>query len=667
MDKYYNHPNVESTVGTGIQKNLDKNRAKFLNTHDVISAKVVTLKDPYRSGNIGIKITGVHQEDVPAEDVLFAPMLMPFGGGDGYGFFSMPPIGSDVMVTFLDGDLKNPVILGAWQSRKMILKSQSSFNEIATTIGAGANYRALANTILIPASKAFGDSKQFFQLGQLTPASQDAIKGFALGAMKTIIPGFVGQILGPAACFIDFNTAIDTVLGPPLTAIISGLSTDVDTSIAIATTTDTVTPLIIQGKVQVVSLVAQLNSAFAMVSTQLTSLDSAIKGMPGLISQGLNSVASDALTGILGQPIKDAITSVNPILQAQIIGSIQAAATQGIRQITAMTGVGSSLDTALKGANLATAVTSGTITEAEATKALQEDTVDWVLGKSEGGEVLQVYGPQCPLPYMNQTPGRALDVLGQNLTQNTDPNQEELNSCYLSQDLATDSSSGAINPAPCNYIWKSPEGSAIEIDDTGYAENGKGIDNRGVRLTTKKGALVHLVDEKDGECILIRDKNNNYIWIDTINNNINIFSNNNMSEKITKDKTTTCVNMSETMTGAQTTTVAKDQKETISGNKYSNTALNRIETVGTNWSITVNGNANIYSNENVAISAAKEVIVGGGLKAVLASDVMVKLKAPIISIEGGTTGASWMAPTPIHIWSAVEVHLKAPLINIGAT
>jgi len=106
MDKYYNLPNVESTVGVGIQKNLDRNRAKFWNTHDIFPARVVTLKDPYRSGNIGIKITGIHtglnSPDVPPQDVLFAPMIMPFGGGSnpksgsGYGFFAMPPIGSDV-------------------------------------------------------------------------------------------------------------------------------------------------------------------------------------------------------------------------------------------------------------------------------------------------------------------------------------------------------------------------------------------------------------------------------------------------------------------------------------------------------------------------------------------------------------------------------------------
>lgn len=676
MDRYYNNPNIESTVGAGIQKNLDRNRAKFLNTHDILAARVVTLKDPYRSGNIGIRITGVHSginsPDVPAEDVLFAPMIMPFGGGDGYGFFSMPPVGSDVYVTFLDGDLKNPVILGSWQSRKMISKpaSQGSANEISSVIASGANYRALATTALDPNSKAFNDAKKVFKDGQLSLASQEAIKGFALGQMKDIIKGQVGQVLGPLTSFVDYDATLDAVLGPPLTAVITGISSSVNTSITAAKITDTVTPLLIQGQAQISSLMTQLSSAFTTVTSGLTTLDGAVKGMPGIIAQGLSTVTSDAATGVLGQPIKDAIASVNPNLQTKMLGYIQSAATKGASEVTSYFGVETSLDAALKVKDLADSVTFGKVTEDEATKALETDTVDWVLSKSSGGETIEVYGPQCPLPYKNQTPGRSLEELGQNLTDNTPLDQEELNSCYLSQDLDTGSNS-AINPAPACYIWKSPEGSSVEIDDTGYAENGKGIDNRGVRLTTKKGALVHLVDEKDGECILIRDKNNNYIWIDTVNNKIDIFSNGDMGEKITKNKTTTCVNMTETIEGSQVTTVSKDQKETIDGNKYSNTSLNRIENVGvagkSTWSITINGDANIHASENVAISAAKEVIVGGGLKAVLASDVEVKLKAPIISIEGGGTSAEWQSPTPIHIWSAVEVHLRAPLINMGAT
>ena len=168
MDKYYNNPNIQATNTAAVQKDLDRNRASFLKSHDILPAKVVTLKDPYRSGNIGIVITGVHNPSTPASDVIFAPMLMPFGGGpgrsndpngSGYGFFSMPAVGSDVMVTFLDGDLKNPVILGSWQSRTMISRpaSQQSSNEISSVLAAGSNNRALANTVLATASKAFND------------------------------------------------------------------------------------------------------------------------------------------------------------------------------------------------------------------------------------------------------------------------------------------------------------------------------------------------------------------------------------------------------------------------------------------------------------------------------------------------------------------------------
>ena len=680
MDKYYNNPDIQATNTIYVQKDLDRNRAHFLASHDILPAKVVTLKDPYRSGNIGIVITGVHDPKTPASDVLFAPMLMPFGGGpgrndpngSGYGFFAMPAVGSDVMVTFLDGDLKNPVILGSWQSRTMITKpaSQISSNEISSVIASGSNYRALNTTVLTPGAKAYSDSKQNFQLDQLTIPSQDAIKGFAAGQMEDIITGYVGQVLGPVTGIPLFNGALNSVLGPSLTAVMNTLADNATTAINTAVGSGSSIPLLLQGKAQVTSLFSQLSSAFTTISTELPILASNLKEMPGLVSEGLSTLTNDAFTGVLGTDIQNSLMSATPALKTQITNYIQEKAISGLLSSTSIAGVSSGLDSVLKATNLSNAVTSGRISEPDAIKALENDTVDWLLSKENGGDTIQIYGPQCPLPYKNQTPGRTIETLGQNLTQNTPIDQEELNSCYLSRDLDTSTETNAtdaLNPSPACYIWKSPEGSAIEIDDTGYAENGKGLDNRGVRLTTKKGALVHLIDEKDGECILIRDKNNNYIWINTITNDINIFTGNNMGEKITKDKTTTCVNMSETMTGSQVTSVAKDQKESIVENKYSNTGLNRIENVGKNWTISINGDATIYSNGNTAVTAEKQVFIGSGIRSTLESETEVRIKAPIINIEGGVSGTYMTSPYPIHIASAVLVHLKAPLITMGST
>ena len=139
---------IDSTMGVGTQKHLDRTRASFVESHNIHYAQVVSLKDPYRSGNIGIRISGIHEDSITEhpQDVIWAPMIMPFGGGENFGFFAMPPVGSDVLVTFLDGDLKNPVILGAWQSRKFISKVVESQNELASVLSTLPKVRAISDT-----------------------------------------------------------------------------------------------------------------------------------------------------------------------------------------------------------------------------------------------------------------------------------------------------------------------------------------------------------------------------------------------------------------------------------------------------------------------------------------------------------------------------------------
>ena len=134
--------------------------------------------------------------------------------------------------------------------------------------------------------------------------------------MKDVIIGNAGQVLGPVTGIPIFNTALDSVLGPPLTAIIDTLSTNASTAVTTATASGSSIPLLTQGKAQITSLFSTLNSAFTTINTELTKLDSNIKGMPGLIGEGLNSLAADARSGQLGQPIKDAIANVSTEMQA---------------------------------------------------------------------------------------------------------------------------------------------------------------------------------------------------------------------------------------------------------------------------------------------------------------------------------------------------------------
>ena len=635
MNQYQRLGNIDSTVGAGTKIDLALNRKRYQETYEIFPAKVVTLKDPYRSGNIGINITGIHEKDVKARDVFFAPMLMPFGGGENYGFFAMPPIGSDVMVTFIDGDLKNPIILGAWQSRKKTSPAVGSPNEIEKTLAAGSKFRALTTGSLCDNAEKLQENYSNQALGKLSSVCNDGIAGFSKGSMETLIQGKIGEIPGQSDIGSNFGLSVDSVAGPALTTIIDTVASNVDVPWT------SIFPVIAAGK----SAQTIINSAIGNITSTLSSIlapmQSAVAGCPKLISDGLVSLKSDMISGNLGSAVQMACANAPTGLVNAAFSYIDKGVQNGLSTVTAMTGVSKAIDQVTKVNNLLTKVSGGSITEADAIKGFSNGSVDYLLGSSDdpGSTSEYVFGPQCPLPYRNQTPARTLEEVGQNLTENT-AGQEELNSCYLSMDKASAVEDANFSPEPLNYIWKSPIGSAIEIDDTGYAEwpkgsvGGNGIDNRGVRLTTKKGAIVHLVDEKDSECILIRDKNNNYIWIDTTKNCMHIVVHDSMTETIHNDKTTTTGKTMREVVGADKIEhIGKDSKETIKGNKNIDAKKNMVTNIGGTYSLTVKGSVTIYTDKNVNIAAAQNVVIGGALKTTVEAGVELLLKAPIINFE----------------------------------
>ena len=620
------YSNTDAIIGVGEIKSVNAARENFYASRDIFPAKVVTLKDPYRSGNIGVKITGIHAEDVSASDCLFAPMLMPFGGGDNYGFFSMPPVGSDVMVTFIDGDLKNPIILGAWQSRKKIVKSFSSQNPIEGALGSTSKYRALNTGDLDSNAQPLLDNKQEFSLNKLTDDAKSAINGFASGELSDLIKGYVGQIPGMNDVMSNFGISADGVTGAVLSQVVDQLA-----NAAAAVPADSLLPNIVVGKAQVATLVSQLSTITSTLATLTSIATIAMNGAPGLIALGLSTLKSDLLAGVLGQSLTDALNSVNPDVKNAILKNVDTVVASGLGSTTAFSSIASSLDNVLKSTNLCNQITSGVISETPALKALANNNLDWLLGTDPAQ--VYVYGPQCPLAYRNQNPARTLEEVGENVSEDTTEGKQEIDSNYMSQDVES-SGNSSISPEPRSYIWKSPKGSAIEIDDTGFSESGRGMDNRGIRLTTKKGALIHIVDEKDNECILIRDKNNNYIWIDTVKNDMHIVVHDDMTETVHHNKANiTRNNVREITGGEHTEHVNKDKKETIDKDKHSNVGGNRVEQVGGTYSISVKGTCTIFAEKDVKISSAQKVLLGSELKTTIESFTEIKLKAPIISFE----------------------------------
>jgi uncharacterized protein involved in type VI secretion and phage assembly len=73
-------------------------------------AEVVSVADPERLGQVQLRVLGwdgVDGQDAP----VWARVAVPFAGGD-RGAFMIPDVGDEVLVVFLNGDARFPVVVG---------------------------------------------------------------------------------------------------------------------------------------------------------------------------------------------------------------------------------------------------------------------------------------------------------------------------------------------------------------------------------------------------------------------------------------------------------------------------------------------------------------------------------------------------------------------------
>lgn len=73
-------------------------------------AEVVSVEDPLNQARVQVRLLnfdGVMDQDAP----LWARVAMPFAG-PGRGAFLLPDVGDSVLVSFVDGDTRAPVVLG---------------------------------------------------------------------------------------------------------------------------------------------------------------------------------------------------------------------------------------------------------------------------------------------------------------------------------------------------------------------------------------------------------------------------------------------------------------------------------------------------------------------------------------------------------------------------
>ena len=80
-------------------------------TQDLQLAKVTSVNDPQNLNRIEIQLLS-HSGSPRQEGVLWARVAVPFAGADKGAFF-LPDVGDEVVVSFVNGDNRYPIILGS--------------------------------------------------------------------------------------------------------------------------------------------------------------------------------------------------------------------------------------------------------------------------------------------------------------------------------------------------------------------------------------------------------------------------------------------------------------------------------------------------------------------------------------------------------------------------
>jgi uncharacterized protein involved in type VI secretion and phage assembly len=78
-------------------------------------AVVTSIKDEANLGRVQVRLLG---PDGDGEALIFARVAVPFAGLDSGAFF-IPDVGDEVLVSFLAGDSRYPIVIGAlWNGRQ---------------------------------------------------------------------------------------------------------------------------------------------------------------------------------------------------------------------------------------------------------------------------------------------------------------------------------------------------------------------------------------------------------------------------------------------------------------------------------------------------------------------------------------------------------------------
>ncbi len=89
------------------------NNPLAINSH---LAEVVSVNDPQQLSRVQIRLLSYDEED-SQDAALWARVAVPFAG-DNRGAFFIPDVGDEVIVTFINGDTSQPIVIGGLWSGK---------------------------------------------------------------------------------------------------------------------------------------------------------------------------------------------------------------------------------------------------------------------------------------------------------------------------------------------------------------------------------------------------------------------------------------------------------------------------------------------------------------------------------------------------------------------
>lgn len=196
-------------------------------------AEVVSVEDPESLGRVQVRLLnadGVDEQDAP----IWARVAVPFAGAD-RGAFMLPDVGDEVLVQFVHGDARFPIVVGGlWNGSAVPPETLGASRVDRWTIVGKAGTR-IAIVEESPSSATISFTTPGGVSGELTDAGGGKVEVIAAGTTITVDPSGV-SIQTPATVTVQASQVDVTAGQVSVNAAMSTFSGVVQCSTLIATT-----------------------------------------------------------------------------------------------------------------------------------------------------------------------------------------------------------------------------------------------------------------------------------------------------------------------------------------------------------------------------------------------------------------------------------------------